>query len=141
MSRLAARTAHNKNNNKKESSLADSKPALEKGVSVEEVFKWYLCPSPLCHNGLNQEPRAHRGERNECRYIVTELRDFLRKNSLPVSGRKADLVERVVGHLHSGSRGSSSSNDESSEDEEKSESESEGEGTHPTGARCSVVRI
>jgi hypothetical protein len=72
---------------------------------------------------------------------VTELRDFLRKNSLPVSGRKADLVERVVGHLHSGSRGSSSSNDESSEDEEKSESESEGEGTHPTGARCLVVRI
>ncbi|ELR16797.1 SAP domain containing protein [Acanthamoeba castellanii str. Neff] len=101
MSRLAARTAHNKNNNKKESSLADSKPALEKGVSVEEVFKWY---------------------------IVTELRDFLRKNGLPVSGRKADLVERVVGHLHSGSRGSSSSNDESSEDEEKSESESESEG-------------
>ena len=30
---------------------------------------------------------------------VEELRSFLKSHSLPVVGRKADLVERVINHL------------------------------------------
>ncbi|ELR16295.1 SAP domain containing protein, partial [Acanthamoeba castellanii str. Neff] len=48
---------------------------------------------------------------NVFRYIVTELRAFLRTNGLPVSGRKADLIERILEHL---------SSSEASEEEEES---------------------
>lgn len=91
----------------KKKPVCDTKPALEEGVSFDDVHTWY---------------------------IVTELRAFLREQGLPVSGRKAELVQRVIDHLDSDSDSGSPKEDDS-ENEEDEEGDERGKEEQKKKAR------
>ena len=59
----------------------------------------------------------------ESRYIVADLRVFLRKHGLSATGKKVELVQRVIDHLNSDPASSSDSETEVEEEEEEDESE------------------
>jgi hypothetical protein len=91
----------------KKSASSSTKPVLEAGVSFDEINTWFSHPPILAPPFL----RGLLMHANVFRYIVTELQAFLHKNSLPVSGQKADLIKHIVEHL---------SSSEASEEEEES---------------------
>lgn len=91
---------------RRNNSSVKAKPELVEGVSFDQVFKWYT---------------------------VADLRVFLRKHGLSATGKKVELVQRVIDHLNSDHPASSDSETEVEEDE--SDEVSSTKATKKRGAR------
>jgi hypothetical protein len=61
--------------NKKPKKLSRKKPKLSEGVTYDDVFQWYN---------------------------LSELQEFARDNSLKVSGKKKELIQRILNFLSNG---------------------------------------
>ncbi len=75
--------------------IAKKKPALEVGVTYDDVFQWYIT---LCLFKFNS-CFIITTNTTIIRYNVEELQEFAKKEKIKSSGRKKDLILRILKHL------------------------------------------